>query len=110
MLRKAPTDFRFVVKLFQDLSHGAKPADDAMQEFKRSLAPFGDPGGLPVLAQFPWSFKNTRGGGNGCIGWPTNWMSIPWSWSSGIGAGSATRRSSGCGSAISPIAAWMSRN
>jgi uncharacterized protein YecE (DUF72 family) len=54
-------DFGFSAKLPQTFTHGAEVPDDAaIDAFKRAVAPLHDEGRLVcLLAQFPWSFKDT---------------------------------------------------
>jgi len=55
--------FRFTVKLYKEFTHeiGESQAADA-ESFRKGIAPLHDSGRLGcVLAQFPWSFKNTAG-------------------------------------------------
>ncbi len=55
-------DFRFTAKLHQRFTHqrGAPWTSAEADEYKRGIAPLADAGRLGgLLAQFPWSFKNT---------------------------------------------------
>lgn len=62
MERKTPPGFRFIVKMHQDVTH-KRSADDAhYRSFLDVIRPIEDAGKFRgVLAQFPWSFRCTRG-------------------------------------------------
>lgn len=58
IVRKAPTEFRFMIKMHQDVTH--KNISDAahFEAFRRILAPFEETGTFHgALAQFPWRFQ-----------------------------------------------------
>jgi len=54
-------DFRFSAKVPQTFTHGTeRPDEGAIAAFKHAVAPLHDAGRLVcLLAQFPWSFKDT---------------------------------------------------
>jgi len=64
MSRKTPGDFRFVVKAHKDITHSEEASREAAAAFVGALQPLREQGKLGcVLAQYPWSFKNTTDNG-----------------------------------------------
>jgi len=60
LARKTPADFKFSVKAHKDMTHGEEPVQETFQTFRRAVQPLVDQGKLGcVLAQYPWSLKNT---------------------------------------------------
>ena len=58
MLKKAPDDFQFVVKLSRELTHEREKATSAVEKFTRGIKPLLERERLvTLLAQFPYSFK-----------------------------------------------------
>lgn len=55
-------DFRFTTKLYKGFTHDASfPSALEIEAFRRYLEPLADEGRLgAVLAQYPWSFRNTE--------------------------------------------------
>ena len=54
------TGFRFTAKLFHAFTHECKPAPNDEKEFKDGMVPLMEADRFgTLLAQFPWSFKNT---------------------------------------------------
>ena len=59
MVRQTPDDFQFIVKTNKATTH-EKADHEVADEFLTSLVPLRDAGRLAgILAQFPWSFRNT---------------------------------------------------
>lgn len=60
MSKKTPPDFKFVAKLHKDITHAEHASKETAREFLAALQPLRDEGKLGcVLAQYPWSFKDT---------------------------------------------------
>jgi len=60
MIRKTPDGFRFVVKLYQAMTHERSLDPALYREFIAALAPLKAAGRYDgLLAQFPWGFKRT---------------------------------------------------
>lgn len=63
MVRKVPSQFRFLVKAHKTLTHEIPPVDELAREydtFRRGIEPMVEAGELGcILFQFPWSFKKT---------------------------------------------------
>ena len=60
MVRKTPDGFRFVVKLYQGMTHEQSLEPALYREFLAALAPLKQAGRYDgLLAQFPWGFKRT---------------------------------------------------
>jgi len=60
MARKVPPDFEFVVKANKDMTHAEEFQPAVFQAFRGALVPLLQRHTLGcVLAQFPWSFRNT---------------------------------------------------
>ena len=60
MSRKTPAEFKFVVKAHKDITHSEETSREAALALTEALKPLQDDGKLGcVLAQYPWSFKNT---------------------------------------------------
>ncbi|RMH78314.1 MAG: DUF72 domain-containing protein [Calditrichaeota bacterium] len=58
--RKTPEDFEFIVKTHRETTHGRENSAQAMQELLEALKPLIEADKLKgLLAQFPYSFKNT---------------------------------------------------
>ncbi|MGC8861348.1 MAG: DUF72 domain-containing protein [Armatimonadota bacterium] len=61
MDRRTPAGFRFAVKAHQEMTHAESADKSVFDAFLRSIGPVKESGKLGcVLAQFPWSFRNTR--------------------------------------------------
>ena len=61
MLNRVNDDFRFVVKMHQDLTHKDVWEDSIIGYQKESIRPLCENNRLEgLLCQFPWSFKNTE--------------------------------------------------
>ncbi|MFQ5600656.1 MAG: DUF72 domain-containing protein [Candidatus Krumholzibacteriia bacterium] len=62
MSQRTPEGFDFMVKLHGDMTHRQSHDDDLYRQFNDALRPLQDSGRLQgLLAQFPYSFKNTQG-------------------------------------------------
>ena len=60
MVRVTPNDFGFVVKLHKSMTHDRNPSPEDFTAFNKCLEPMAEQGKLlGLLAQFPWSFKDT---------------------------------------------------
>jgi len=60
MARKTPEQFQFVVKAHQDMTHADEPGQEIFDTFLYAIEPLQTSNKLGcILAQFPWSFKNT---------------------------------------------------
>ncbi len=58
ILKKAPDDFLFSVKLSKEFTHEREKMDDSVEEYKEGIEPLIESGQLvTLLAQFPYSFK-----------------------------------------------------
>jgi uncharacterized protein YecE (DUF72 family) len=63
MERRTPPGFRFIVKVHQVLTHERRVDTESIASFRACLEPLLAAGKLDgLLAQFPWSFKNTSWG------------------------------------------------
>jgi uncharacterized protein YecE (DUF72 family) len=61
MADQSPDDFVFTVKLHRSITHDRSSLLANIAEFKNSVGPLRERGKLGgLLAQFPWSFRNTR--------------------------------------------------
>ncbi len=61
MEAKTPPGFEFVVKLFQDMTHKGSTDPALYRDFHAALEPLRRAGKFRgLLAQFPWSFRNTE--------------------------------------------------
>ncbi|MFQ6618419.1 MAG: DUF72 domain-containing protein [Fidelibacterota bacterium] len=59
--RKTPEDFEFIIKTHKATTHERSDGGRAVDELLNSLKPLFDSGKMKgLLAQFPWSFKNTE--------------------------------------------------
>lgn len=60
MAKKTPDDFEFVVKAHKDMTHVENPDPKLFDIFLGSIQPLREAGKFGcVLAQYPWSFRNT---------------------------------------------------
>ncbi len=59
MARRTPTEFQFIVKAFQGLTHASEVEDETFAQFLEAIRPLEDHGKLAcILAQFPWGFRD----------------------------------------------------
>lgn len=58
MVRRTPTDFRFCVKAYKDMTHSKEMPPTVCDEFLNAIEPISAAGRLGcILAQFPWGFS-----------------------------------------------------
>lgn len=61
IIKKAPKDFSFTVKLSKEFTHERQKAASSVDSYKRGIEPLLDSGQLmTLLAQFPYSFKPNK--------------------------------------------------
>ena len=61
MMERTSPEFKFVVKIFQDLTHNDVWEESTIYYQKESIKPLCENNRLEgILCQFPWSFKNTE--------------------------------------------------
>jgi uncharacterized protein YecE (DUF72 family) len=59
--KKTKDGFEFIVKAYKGMTHERKPTPDMFDDFHSSILPLAESGKLKgLLAQFPWSFKNSE--------------------------------------------------
>ncbi|MEW5993472.1 MAG: DUF72 domain-containing protein, partial [Candidatus Zixiibacteriota bacterium] len=62
LVKKVPSDFDFMVKLPQIVTHQRQNTEKSIAEFHSSIGPIAESGKLSgLLAQFPYSFKYSAG-------------------------------------------------
>ncbi len=61
MEEKTPSDFEFVIKANQEMTHNQSKDGALYRQFKDAIQPIIDAGKFGgIIAQFPWGFKRTR--------------------------------------------------
>lgn len=61
MASRTPPEFRFILKLHQDMTHKESREPALYREFQESIAPLRESGKFHgLLAQFPWAFRVNR--------------------------------------------------
>jgi uncharacterized protein YecE (DUF72 family) len=61
MAEKTPSDFKFTVKANSGMTHDRKNNESVFDQFEAAIQPLVEADKFKgVLAQFPWSFKNTQ--------------------------------------------------
>lgn len=61
MVEKTPSDFKFTVKANSGMTHDRKNNESVFDQFEAAIQPLVEANKFKgVLAQFPWSFKNTQ--------------------------------------------------
>lgn len=60
MVKKTPDNFKFAIKAHRDMTHTEEPKQEVFDIFLGAIKPIQEADKLGcILAQFPWSFRNT---------------------------------------------------